>query len=107
MVPLPTAAEEVEIDAWVFGGREGCVYVCVCVWGWGWRSEAACFSASLLGLLYFLVAGAPVRSLPADPLVHIRGLQPFPVCREEEANKKQDEHPGKEGSERGGRGWNW
>lgn len=50
----------------------------------------ACSSGSLLGLFYFLVAGAAVRSLPVSPptpacvCVCLRGLQPFPGRGEEE-----------------------
>ncbi len=64
--------------------------MCVCV------CEHARPFLSLLGLFYFLVAGAAVRSLPA-PCVCIRGLQPFPVRREEETIGNRMSIPGRRG----------
>lgn len=69
------------------------------------RAYTACSSTSLLGLLYFLVAGAAVRSLPAGAPLCEYPLAPAISCPQGRGNyRKQDEHPGQEGSGRAGRG---
>lgn len=80
VTPLPTAAREVRGCLWVQG--LWVVSLCTeCVWMCKGSS-----SATLQGLLYFLVAGAAMSSLPASApcCVSIRVLQPFPINGEEE-----------------------
>lgn len=67
-------------------------HVCVCVW----TSTARC-ATSLPGLVYFLVAGAAVRSLPgsSSPTVFVSvDSSSFLFTW----RRKQDEHPGQEWS---------
>lgn len=96
VVSVPTAVGEVRGCLWV---RYWFVYVSVWMY-------TACSSTTLLGLFYFLVAGAAVRSLPAGSLQFVYPWTPAISCpRGEETIGNRMSIPGRRGQRCGRRRW--